>query len=139
MENALDHMLNDPMFWKIALVIIVLILVASFKKLFKLAIVLGVIIFIYAVYLVFTGQEPDDVIKNFEDAAVEIMQETNAKFEKPNDQIDDSGDRLDESPKIPAQKVLKPEKKKKRKQSDADIMNRFEEEEKRIMDKFKKP
>jgi Ca2+/Na+ antiporter len=134
MENAIDHMLNDPMFWKITLVIVVLILVASFKKLFKLAMVLGLIIVVYALYLVFTGQDPESIIEDLNDAAVEYIQEPDIQFEEPDINIDEGRSQTGASP--PAKEPAKPKKSRKKKKSDADILKEFEDEEKRIMDEF---
>ena len=61
----IENILNAPMFWKIAAVVIILIFVASFKKLFKLVLVLILILIIYAGYLIYTGEDPEEVLESF--------------------------------------------------------------------------
>ena len=59
----IENILNDPMFWKISSVVIILILIASFKKLFKFVVILLLILVIYAGYLYYTGEEAPESLK----------------------------------------------------------------------------
>ena len=59
----IENILNDPMFWKITVVVIFLILIASFKKLFKFVVILLLILVIYAGYLYYTGEEAPESLK----------------------------------------------------------------------------
>ena len=70
----IENILNDPMFWKIAAVVIILILIASFKKLFKLVLVLILILVIYAGYLIYFGEDPEDVLKSFKQTGTEAKE-----------------------------------------------------------------
>ena len=81
----IDNILNDPMFWKISAVVIILILIASFKKLFKLVLVLILILVIYAGYLVYTGEDPEDLLESFKQTGTEAKELIEEKEKKIGD------------------------------------------------------
>ena len=114
------------MFWKIAAVVIIQILVASFKKLFKLVLVLILILVINAGYLIYSGEDPEDVLKSFKQTGTEAKDliEKKVKQEK----------------KIPVKSNDKKKKKEKKKnrfqQQEDEMMKKFREEEKKLKRKF---
>ena len=112
----IENILNDPMFWKIAAVVIILIFVASFKKLFKLVLVLIVILIIYAGYLIYTGEDPEDVLESFKQTGAEAKELIEEKVKQGKKAPVKSND-----------KKKKKKKKKKRFQQQEDEMNELEE------------
>ena len=83
---------------------------ASFKKLLKLAMVLGLIIFAYAGYIIFSESDPVELIDELEDSATEMVEESNKNIQ------------------LEAAAKGKTER----------IMEKFEREENDIMSKFEK-
>lgn len=135
MENIIYLMLNDPMFWKIAAVIIVFILVASFKKLFKLAAVLTLIIFVYLIYLAITYSEPELTFEEFEVDYYEIpAEQTENVVTKVKEPVEKLSLEEPERPKIIARK--KKEEMNRLKDEEDVIYNEFKEEEKKYFDEF---
>ena len=89
MNTFFEQMMNDPMFWKIASVIIILILVASFKKLFKLASLLFFIIVVYAGYLIMTGTEPDEIVEQLQESSEDVWDKAEDSFDDMKDFTED--------------------------------------------------
>ena len=83
---------------------------ASFKKLLKLAMVLGLIIFAYVGYIIFSESDPVELIDELEDAATEMVEKSNKNIQ------------------LEAAAKGKTER----------IMEKFEREENDIMSKFEK-
>ena len=89
MNTFFEQMMNDPMFWKIASVIIILILVASFKKLFKLASLLFLIVIVYAGYLIITGTEPDEIVEQLQESSEDVCDKAEDSFDEVKDFTED--------------------------------------------------
>ena len=135
MENIIYLMLNGPMFWKVAAVIIVFILVASFKKLFKLVAVLTLIIFVYLIYLAITYSEPELTFEEFEVDYYEIPHEqTENVVTKVKEPVEKLSLEETERPKIIARK--KKGGMNRLKDEEDVIYNEFKEEEKKYFDEF---
>ena len=83
---------------------------ASFKKILKLVMVLGLVIFAYAVYIIFSESDPVELIDELEDAATEMVEESNKNIQ------------LETAAKGKTER----------------IMEKFEREENDIMSKFEK-
>ena len=133
MFEIFENIMEDPVFWKIASVVIFLVLVASFKKLFKLASVLFFILVIYFLYLSMSGSEPKDVIKEFEESRDSVLKEV----EKVSKEIKEK----DEDSRPVKTSVKKPKKTSmmdKLKEKENSVMDKFKKKEESIMDKFKK-
>ena len=146
MNTFFEQMMNDPMFWKIASVIIILILVASFKKLFKLASLLFLIIVVYAGYLIMTGTEPDEIVEQLQESSEDVWDKAEASFDEVKDFTEDVVEDVvqDANKEIEKQVKQAPKKKKKKsitqkfKDKEDAIMKKFKEEEDAIMKKFDK-
>jgi len=133
MFEIFENIMEDPVFWKIASVVIFLVLVASFKKLFKLASVLFFILVIYFLYLSMSGTEPKDVIKELEESRDSVLNEV----EKVSKEIKEKNEDL-KSVKTSFKKPKKKSMMDKLKEKENSVMDKFKEEEESIMDKFKK-
>ena len=59
-----DSILNDPNFFIVAIILAFLIGFAVIKKLFKIVLVLLVVFMAYIGYLVYTGEDPDEAIRD---------------------------------------------------------------------------
>ena len=94
---------------------------ASFKKLLKLAMVLGLIIFAYAGYIIFSKSDPVELIDELEDAATEMVEESNKNIQ------------LETAAKGKTERIME-----KFEREEKDIMSKFEKQEKEIIEKFNK-
>ena len=83
---------------------------ASLKKFLKLVMVLGLVIFAYAGYIIFSESDPVELIDELEDAATEMVEKSNKNIQ------------------LEAAAKGKTER----------IMEKFEREENDIMSKFEK-
>ena len=83
---------------------------ASFKKILKLVMVLGLVIFAYAGYIIFSESDPVELIDELEDDTTEMVEESNTNIQ------------LETAAKGKTER----------------IMEKFEREEKDIMSKFEK-
>mgnify|MGYP001172981161 FL=1 len=122
----IENILNDPMFWKIATVVIILILIASFKKLFKLVLVLILILVIYAGYLIYTGEDPEDVLESFKQ-----------RGEKAKELIEEKVKQENETPAVIDGDNEKKEKKNLSKKKRKETIKNFKEFEEESLKKFK--
>jgi len=122
----IENILNDPMFWKIAAVVIILILIASFKKLFKLVLVLILILVIYAGYLIYSGEDPEDVLESFKQ-----------RGEKAKELIEEKVKQENETPAVIDGDNEKKEKKNLSKKKRKETIKNFKEFEEESLKKFK--
>jgi chromate transport protein ChrA len=61
MENLIDQLLNDPKMLAVAVILVVLILFAAFRKAMKILIVAVLLTVAFLVYVIQTGKDiPDD-------------------------------------------------------------------------------
>ena len=72
MENIIETIFTDPTAIMVGIVLVILITLSLFKKLFKIVFILLVVLFGYAAYLVITGEEPADIIKDTIEKAQDI-------------------------------------------------------------------
>ena len=135
MNTFFEQMMNDPMFWKIASVIIILILVASFKKLFKLASLLFLIIVVYAGYLIMTGTEPDEIVEQLQESSEDVWDKAEDSFDGVKDFTEDVVEDVVQETNKEIEKQVKQAPKKKKKKS---ITQKFKDKEDAIMKKFDK-
>ena len=63
MEDLIKKVFTDPAFMTVGAIIIVLVTLAIFKKLFKFVIILLLILVLYAGYLYYTGEEAPESLK----------------------------------------------------------------------------
>ena len=63
MEDLIKKVFSDPAFMTVGAIIVVLVTLAIFKKLFKFVIILLLILVIYAGYLYYTGEEAPESLK----------------------------------------------------------------------------
>ena len=63
MEDLIKKVLTDPAFMTVGAIIIVLVTLAIFKKLFKFVIILLLILVLYAGYLYYIGEEAPESLK----------------------------------------------------------------------------
>ena len=63
MEDLIKKVFTDPAFMTVGAIIVVLVTLAIFKKLFKFVIILLLILVIYAGYLYYTGEEAPESLK----------------------------------------------------------------------------
>jgi len=87
MENIIETIFTDSTAIAVGIVLAILITLSLFKKLFKLVIFLIVAFVIYAGYLIYTGEEPADIIKNTIEKAQDI--DVDELKEKAEDAIKD--------------------------------------------------
>ena len=133
MSEIFESIMEDPVFWKIASVVIFLVLVASFKKLFKLASALFFILVIYFLYLSMSSSEPKDVIKELEKSRDSVLEEV----EKVSKEIKEKNQDL-KPVKTSIKKPKKTSMMDKLKEKENSVMDKFKKEEESIMDNFKK-
>ena len=70
MEQIIERLFTDPFFLKVGLVIVVLITLSIFKKLFKGVLILVLVLVSYGLYVYSTGAEPvklEDVKEKIEE------------------------------------------------------------------------
>ncbi|MBC8214334.1 MAG: hypothetical protein H8E71_06830 [Candidatus Marinimicrobia bacterium] len=72
MENIIETLFTDPTAMKVGIVLVILITLSLFKKLFKIVFILLVVLLGYAAYLVTTGEDPADIIKDTIENAQDI-------------------------------------------------------------------
>ena len=133
MFEIFEQIMEDPVFWKIASIVIILVLVASFKKLFKLASVLFFILVIYFLYLSMSGGEPKDIIKELEESRDSVLKEVENVSKEIKEKKNDLKP-VRTSDKKPKKKSMMD----KLKEKENSVMDKFKKEEESIMDKFKK-
>ena len=63
MEDLIKKVFTDPAFMTVGTIIVVLVTLAIFKKLFKFVIILLLILVLYAGYLYYTGEEAPESLK----------------------------------------------------------------------------
>ena len=63
MEDLIKKVFTDPAFIIVGAIIVVLVTLAIFKKLFKFVVILLLILVIYAGYLYYTGEEAPESLK----------------------------------------------------------------------------
>ena len=63
MEDLIKKVFTDPAFMIVGAIIVVLVTLAIFKKLFKFVIILLLILILYAGYLYYTGEEAPESLK----------------------------------------------------------------------------
>ena len=63
MEDLIKKVFTDPAFMTVGIIIVVLVTLAIFKKLFKFVIILLLILILYAGYLYYTGEEAPESLK----------------------------------------------------------------------------
>ena len=63
MEDLIKKVFSDPSFMTVGAIIVVLVTLAIFKKLFKFVVILLLILVIYAGYLYYTGEEAPESLK----------------------------------------------------------------------------
>ena len=63
MEDLIKKVFTDPAFMTVGAIIVVLVTLAIFKKLFKFVVILLLILVIYAGYLYYTGEEAPESLK----------------------------------------------------------------------------
>ena len=63
MEDLIKKVFSDPAFMTVGAIIVVLVTLAIFKKLFKFVVILLLILVIYAGYLYYTGEEAPESLK----------------------------------------------------------------------------
>ena len=100
-ENLINNVLTDPTFVMVGLVLVVLITLSIFKKLFKVVFLLIAALIGYAGYLIYTGGDPakavegafkkssevlekvkDTDFKDIKESAERVIVETKKKVEK---------------------------------------------------------
>ena len=95
---------------------------ASFKKILKLVMVLGLVIFAYAGYIIFSESDPVELIDELEDSATEMVEESNKNIQ------------LETAAKGKTERIME-----KFEREEKDIMSKFEKQEKEIIEKFNIP
>lgn len=63
MEELIKKVFTDPAFMTVGAIIVVLVTLSIFKKLFKFVMILLLILVIYAGYLYYTGEEAPESLK----------------------------------------------------------------------------
>ena len=73
MEDLIKKVFTDPAFMTVGAIIVVLVTLAIFKKLFKFVMILLLILVLYTGYLYYTGEEVPESLKE----AIEDVKEIN--------------------------------------------------------------
>ena len=94
---------------------------ASLKKILKLVMVLGLVIFAYAGYIIFSESDPVELIDEPEGATTEMVEESNKNIQ------------LETAAKSKTERIME-----KFEREEKDIMSKFEKQEKEIIEKFNK-
>ena len=94
---------------------------ASFKKILKLVMVLGLVIFAYAVYIIFSESDPVELIDELEDSATEMVEESNKNIQ------------LETAARGKTERIME-----KLEKEEKDIMNKFEKQDKEMTEKLEK-
>ena len=63
MEDLIKKLFTDPAFMTVGIIIVILVTLAIFKKLFKFVIILLLILVLYAGYLYYIGEEAPESLK----------------------------------------------------------------------------
>jgi len=63
MEDLIKKLFTDPAFMTVGIIIVILVTLAIFKKLFKFVIILLLILVLYASYLYYIGEEAPESLK----------------------------------------------------------------------------
>ena len=63
MEDLIRKVFTDPAFMTVGAIIVVLVALAIFKKLFKFVMILLLSLVVYGVYLYYTGEEAHESLK----------------------------------------------------------------------------
>ena len=94
MEDLIKKVFTDPAFMTVGAIIVVLVTLAIFKKLFKFVIILLLILVIYAGYLYYTGEEAPESLKE----AIEDVKELdlNELKESAEDMLKDAEKKVKE-------------------------------------------
>jgi|TARA_Y100000294_G_C8263226_1_gene219668 Ca2+/Na+ antiporter len=72
MEDIIERVFTDPTFITVGIILVVLITLAIFKKLFKFVIIIVLILIMYAGYLYYTGEEAPESLKEAIEGVKEI-------------------------------------------------------------------
>lgn len=95
MEALIETVFTDPIFVIVGIVLVVLIALAIFKKLFKMVFILVAIFFLYVGYLVYTGDEP---IKAFNEIIEDLKEIDTKKMKKKLEKtIEDVREKADDA------------------------------------------
>ena len=94
MEDLIKKVFPDPSFMTVGAIIVVLVTLAIFKKLFKFVVILLLILVIYAGYLYYTGEEAPESLKE----AIEDVKELdlNELKESAEDMLKDAEKKVKE-------------------------------------------
>ena len=94
MEDLIKKVFTDPAFMTVGAIIVVLVTLAIFKKLFKFVVILLLILVIYAGYLYYTGEEAPESLKE----AIEDVKELdlNELKESAEDMLKDAEKKMKE-------------------------------------------
>ena len=94
MEDLIKKVFTDPAFMTVGAIIVVLVTLAIFKKLFKFVVILLLILVIYAGYLYYTGEEAPESLKE----AIEDIKELdlNELKESAEDMLKDAEKKVKE-------------------------------------------
>ena len=94
MEDLIKKVFTDPAFMTVGAIIVVLVTLAIFKKLFKFVVILLLILVIYAGYLYYTGEEAPESLKE----AIENVKELdlNELKESAEDMLKDAEKKVKE-------------------------------------------
>ena len=94
MEDLIKKVFTDPAFMTVGAIIVVLVTLAIFKKLFKFVVILLLILVIYAGYLYYTGEEAPESLKE----AIEDVKELdlNELKESAEDMLKDAEKKVKE-------------------------------------------
>ena len=74
-ENLINNVLTDPTFVMVGLVLVVLITLSIFKKLFKVVFLLTAALVGYAGYLIYTGANPAEAVEGALKKSREVLEE----------------------------------------------------------------
>jgi xanthine/uracil permease len=74
-ESLINNVLTDPTFVMVGLVLVVLITLAIFKKLFKVVFLLIAALVGYAGYLIYTGADPTEAVEGALKKSREVLEE----------------------------------------------------------------
>ena len=102
--------------------VIILILIASLKKLFKLVLVLIFILVIYTGHLIYTGEDPEDILESFKQTGAEAKELIEEK--------------VNQEKKTSVNSKSKKKKKNRFQQQEDKIMKKFKENEEKLKPKF---
>ena len=90
MQDLIEKVFTDPTFVWVGLILVVLITLAVFKKLYKLVMILGTVFVLYMGFLYFVDKDLEKTVEDFQEKAEDAIEKAEDAIEKAEDIINEA-------------------------------------------------